>query len=146
MAKLSPAQDKALNAWRVGEFPLGTNKRTIEALVKGGYVIEDNTFYNLTPDGREYLGLPPVPNTTVDEIQELLKPVHAGPLADWEKELIGIDPELPFTVQEWINGKWVILWEMNARTWGTANVRRNRLISLGRKVQVHNTTTGQVWA
>ena len=61
MAKLSAAQDKALRMWRVGEFPMGTNKRTVESLVNNGYVTEDNTFYNLTDKGREYLGLPSTP-------------------------------------------------------------------------------------
>lgn len=85
MAKLSAPQDKAIHALTNGEFPLGTNKRTIDALVNNGYVTEDNTFYDLTEKGREYMGLPSVANTTVDEIVELLEPV-----ADWERELTAL--------------------------------------------------------
>lgn len=65
MAKLSPAQDKAIRGLSKGEFPLGTNKRTIEALVNNGYVMENNTFYDLTATGREYLG---VETVTVDDV------------------------------------------------------------------------------
>lgn len=80
MANLTPAQDKALKAFGAdGEFPKGTRAATIEGIRSAGLIMHWNgdDSWDLTPDGRAYLGLPPVVNTaTTDEIMELLKPVH----------------------------------------------------------------------
>jgi DNA topoisomerase IA len=147
MAKLSPAQDKAIRGLSKGEFPMSTNKRTIDALVSNGYVTEDNTFYDLTASGREYLGV----EESVSEITELLTTnpwtvtTPDEPLADWERHLLSTE-EKPFLVQEWDNNMWRDIHGLNARTWGTANVRRNLLKSRGRVVRVTNCSTHQVWA
>lgn len=87
MANLTPAQDKALKAFGAdGEFPKGTRAATIEGIRAAGLIMHWNgdDSWDLTPDGRAYLGLAPIANTTttVDEIVELLEPV-----ADWEREL-----------------------------------------------------------
>lgn len=138
MAKLSAAQDKAIRGLSKGEFPLGTNKRTIDALVKSGYVVEDNTFYDLTVTGREYLGI----DESIGEITALL---DSNPSDNVTAELNG--DAMPFVVQElkpFVG--WVTLPETRARTWGTANVRRNRMTARGMSVRVHNIITDQVWA
>lgn len=141
MAKLSAAQDKAIGALNNGEFPLGTNKRTIDALVNNGYVTEDNTFYELTEKGLQYLGT----DTTVEEITaELNTNPWETPLADWERELLYGNHATPFVVQHLFGNIWTRVGRA-AATWGTANVWRNRLLAKGLTVRVHNTTTDQVW-
>lgn len=89
MANLTPAQDKAIKAFGAdGEFPKGTRAATIEGIRAAGLIMHWNgdDSWDLTPDGRSYLGLPPVVNTaTTDEILELLEPV-----ADWERELTAL--------------------------------------------------------
>lgn len=166
MAKLSPAQDKAIRGLSKGEFPLSTNKRTIEALVTHGYVVENNTFFDLTATGREYLGV----EESVSEITELLDSnpwdnvtEHAtiGDALDhlsaekWSRTKNAIadlatqaskNLERPFVVREWVATRWVVIPETRSITWGTANVKRNRLKSQGRTVHVLNIQTQQVWA
>jgi len=144
MAKLTPAQDKALNMWRVGEFPLGTNKRTIDSLVNNGYVIEDNTFYNLTTKGREYLGV----DETTEDIIDLLEPVDSERGKRITAMAVEAEHNLarPFVVRELVGGVWSVIKGKRAITWGTANVWRNLLASQRKTVQVYNVATGQVWA
>lgn len=89
MANLTPAQEKALKAFGAdGEFPRGTRAATIEGIRAAGLIVslENDGTWDLNPDGRAYLGLPPIANTaTTDEILELLEPV-----ADWERELTAL--------------------------------------------------------
>lgn len=133
MAKLSAPQDKAIRGLSRGEFPMSTNGRTITALVNGGYVTEDNTFYDLTTKGREYLGV----DKAAEEIQELLNAPHGTLPCD--------QSEKPFAVQQLMGNVWQTVGRV-AATWGTANVWRNRMASRGLIVRVHNTVTDQVWA
>lgn len=72
MAKLTPAQDKAIQAFGAdGEFPKGTREATIKAIESAGLIMHWNNdgSWDLTPDGRAYLGLAPIADTaTTDEI------------------------------------------------------------------------------
>lgn len=94
MAKLTPAQDKAIQAFGAdGEFPKGTRGATIEGIRAAGLIVslENDGTWDLNPDGRAYLGLAPLPNTaTTDEIVELLDaPIGSLPTNDDDE----IDPE-----------------------------------------------------
>lgn len=98
MAKLTPAQDKALKAFGAdGEFPKGTRAATIEGIRAAGLIVslENDGTWDLNPDGRAYLGLAPIAdnNTTVDKITEPDASIGTLPtddvqMANWERELI----------------------------------------------------------
>ena len=138
MAKLSDAQTNALTGLiDNGAFPKGTRQATIDKLFSLHMVKQEGSDAGnivATDAGYSAIGRPSAAAPT-DE-----------PLADWERELLGIDPAKPFTVQILVNDKWLTLWEMNAATWGTANVRRNRLKSNGQTVRVYNAVDYRVWA
>lgn len=70
MSNLTPAQDKAIRAMVDGVFPKGTRDATIKAIESAGFIFsfENDGVWDLTAPGREYLGLPPIANTTTDEI------------------------------------------------------------------------------
>jgi hypothetical protein len=60
MAKLTPAQDKAIQAFSAdGDFPKGTREVTIKALESAGLIEQWNGdgSWDLTNDGRKYLGI-----------------------------------------------------------------------------------------
>lgn len=72
MAKLTAAQDKAIQAFGAnGDFPRGTREATINAIATAGLIMPWNGdgSWDLTADGRAYLGLAPIAGTsTTDEI------------------------------------------------------------------------------
>lgn len=111
MAKLTAAQDKALKAFAEstgGDFPKGTRSATIEGIRAAGLIFQWNGdgSWDLTGDGREYLGLEAIANVKtsdqeradmlaeasadVAEIEELLKPAQNLPglatMAHYERE------------------------------------------------------------
>lgn len=104
MAKLTPAQDKAIQAFGAdGEFPKGTRTATIEGIRTAGLIEHWNgdDSWDLTADGREYLGLAPIANTTTtDEIVELLDAPHGTLLCD-QAEAYSTDA--PFSVESFID-------------------------------------------
>lgn len=85
MAKLTPAQDKAIRAFGAdGDFPKGTRAATIEGIRTAGLIVslENDGTWDLTPDGRKYLGLAPLPNTTTTD--EILAELNTNP---WDVEI-----------------------------------------------------------
>ena len=72
MTNITPAQDKAVKAFGAdGVFPKGTRAATIEGIRAAGLIVslENDGTWDLTGDGREYLGLAPIAGTqTTDEI------------------------------------------------------------------------------
>lgn len=133
MAKLSgPMSDALSDLASYGVFQSGTRKQTITGLISRGLVIKTgDDDYNITDEGRAELG------TTADALTEYVTgnivdkvtvpgDMSGVPVAEWEAELLGINPDRPYMVQALIHGEWINIGE-GARTWGTANVRRNRL-------------------
>jgi hypothetical protein len=100
MAKLSTAQDTAIGGFAGGQFPTGTNSRTITALENNGYVTRVGEGFELTDKGLRYLGTEPSDVTTVDEITELLDAPHGTLLCD-QASAYGTDA--PFSVESFID-------------------------------------------
>jgi len=169
MTKLTPAQDNAIKVFgETGKFPKGTRAATIEGIRSAGLIVslENDGTWDLTPDGRAYLGLPAIPNTATTD--EVLAELNTNPWDNvtehatvddaldhlsaekWSRtknaiaELNG-EADKPFVVQQLFGNIWQRVGR-SARTWGTANVWRNRMASQGLTVRVHNVISDQVWA
>lgn len=170
MAKLSPAQMNAITQVHGGET-LTARKNTLDSLVRDDYLAMYTTGYVLT-DKAYALGFerPSQKTNSVDEITELLDSnpwdnvtEHAtiGDALDhlstekWSRTKNAITDlasqasknlERPFVVREWVATRWVVIPDTRSITWGTANVKRNRLKAQGRTVHVLNIQTQEVWA
>jgi hypothetical protein len=140
MTKLSPAQDKAIKAFaETGDFPKGTRAATIEGIRSAGLIFHWNgdDSWDLTPDGRAYLGLPALADTATTD--EILAELNTNP---WD---VPVTEGKPFVVQQLFGNVWTRVGR-SAATWGTANVWRNRMSAQGLTVRVHNMISDQVWA
>lgn len=170
MAKLSSAKMNAITQVHNGET-LTARKNTLDSLVRDGYLAMYTTGYVLD-DAAYALGFER-PSQKTATVEEVLSELDTNPwdnvtehatISDaldhlstekWSRTKNAIadlasqaskNLERPFVVREWVATRWVVIPDTRSITWGTANVKRERMRSQGRTVHVLNIQTQQVWA
>lgn len=160
MSKLSgPMSDALSDLASYGVFQTGTRKQTITGLITRGLIIKTgDDDYSLTAAGWAELGTTAPVTVTDDERKERVKTIvgkvtvpgdmsASGPFADWEAELLGINPDRPYMVEMLYRDAWIIVLGTDSRTWGRANVLRMRMASKGStNVRVVNTVENRICA
>jgi hypothetical protein len=131
MAKLSGPMIDALitavylpndNAFQLTDAVKPSTRKALDAreLIAGDLLTLNGVVARLENGGSGY------PVALTESVAVTADRSENAPIADWEAELLGINPDRPYVVQQYRNGAWFNVPGMEYHTWGTASVKRNQ--------------------